>query len=81
MQGKKPDGSNQAMAIFLTLNGKYIDPEIEDDRITSIRTISAPPPIISSEDLIGNFSSISVVNSWDIIDESFLIGEECYWEE
>lgn len=80
MQGKKPE-TNQAMAIFLTLNGKYIDPEIEDGRITSIRTISAPPPIINSEDLIGHFSSISVVNSWNIIDESYLIGEECYLEE
>lgn len=80
MQGKKPESPNQAMAIFLTLNGKYIDPEIEDGRITSIRTISAPPPNITSEDIIGNFSTMSVVNSWNIIDESYLIGEECFEE-
>lgn len=77
LQGQKEENPRVARAIIFSLNGKYVDAEVTNGKIADAFAIDAPPPTISSEDLIGDFSQMSITDGWNIVDKKYLIGQNC----
>lgn len=77
LQGQKEENPRVARAIIFSLNGKYVGAEVTNGKIADAFEIDAPPPTISANDIIGEFSQMGLTDGWNIVDKKYLIGQNC----